>query len=205
MAVNKNFVVKNGLEVATDAIIVNAASKNVGLGSTAPSFTLDVRGGIGVTDLSVTGFSTVTQGLQVGTSGSGFYVNPSSNLIGVGTYVPEYLLDVRSSVSTGTTALYIGGDAYVTGKLNSDNIYTERIRTVNIDASTGIVTAKEFHGTAQIGIASEGTFIGAGVTEIDFKSTTGDNVQAVVLNAGIATVTIEPGVSLGLAIALGGA
>ena len=205
MAVNKNFVVKNGLEVATDAIIVNAASKNVGLGSTAPSFTLDVRGGIGVTDLSVTGFSTVTQGLQVGTSGSGFYVNPSSNLIGVGTYVPEYLLDVRSNVSTGTTAIYAKGDAYVTGELRSDSIYTEHIRAVNINASTGIVTAKEFHGTAQIGISSEGTFIGAGVTEIDFKSTTGDNVQTVVLNAGIATVTIEPGVSLGLAIALGGA
>ena len=57
---------------------------------------------------------------------------------------------------------------------------------------------------AGIGIGSEGTFIGAGATMIDFKSTSG---SAIVVNApvaGVGTVTITPGVSLGLAIALGG-
>ena len=59
MAVNKNFVVKNGLEVATDVILANASTKNVGIGSThSNSSLLDVRGGIGATDLQVTGFST---------------------------------------------------------------------------------------------------------------------------------------------------
>ena len=43
MAVNKNFVVKNELEVATDVILANATSKNVGIGSTQPTFTLDVE------------------------------------------------------------------------------------------------------------------------------------------------------------------
>ena len=51
MAVNKNFVVKNGLEVATDVILANATTKKVGIGSTTPEFTLDVRGGIGATDI----------------------------------------------------------------------------------------------------------------------------------------------------------
>ena len=69
MAVNKNFVVKNGLEVATDVILANATSKNVGIGSTQPAFTLDVRGGIGATDVKVSGFTTLAQDLQVGTSG----------------------------------------------------------------------------------------------------------------------------------------
>ena len=78
MAVNKNFVVKNGLEVATDVILANATSKNVGIGSTQPTFTLDVRGGIGATDLQVTGFTTVAKDLQVGTSGSVFYVSAVS-------------------------------------------------------------------------------------------------------------------------------
>jgi hypothetical protein len=55
-----------------------------------------------------------------------------------------------------------------------------------------------------VGVGSEGTFIGAGATMIDFKTSTGTNIQTVDLNAGIATVTIQPGVSLGLAIALGG-
>ena len=116
MAVNKNFVVKNGLEVATDVILANASTKNVGIGSTQPEFTLDVRGGIGVTDLQVTGFSTFTQDVQVGASGSVFYVSNSSNNVGVGTSVPNpiYTLDVRSPVSTGQTALYVYGDTHVT-------------------------------------------------------------------------------------------
>ena len=37
--------------------------KNVGIGSTQPEFTLDVSGGIGATDVSVTGFTTLTKDL----------------------------------------------------------------------------------------------------------------------------------------------
>ena len=124
MAVNKNFVVKNGLEVATDVILANATTKNVGIGSTTPEFTLDVRGGIGATDISISGFATVTKDLQVGTSGSVFYVSNSTNNVGVGTSVPNaaYTLDVRSPVSTGQTALYVYGDMRVTGDLNLDDI-----------------------------------------------------------------------------------
>ena len=124
MAVNKNFVVKNGLEVATDVILANATSKNVGIGSTQPTFTLDVRGGIGATDVKVSGFTTLAQDLQVGTSGSVFYVSDSNNNVGVGTSVPNsaYTLDVRSPVSTGQTALYVYGDMRVTGDINLDDI-----------------------------------------------------------------------------------
>ena len=92
MAVNKNFVVKNGLEVATDVILANATTKNVGIGSTQPEFKLDVRGGIGVTDIQVTGFSTFTKDVQVGASGSVFYVSNSTNNVGVGTSVPNLSL-----------------------------------------------------------------------------------------------------------------
>ena len=53
-----------------------------------------------------------------------------------------------------------------------------------------------------VGVGSEGTFIGAGATMIDFKSSNASNT--VDLTAGIATVTVQTGVSLGLAIALGG-
>ena len=390
MAVNKNFVVKNGLEVATDVILANASTKNVGIGSTQPTFTLDVRGGIGATDLKVSGFTTFAQDLQVGTSGSIFYVSDANNSVGVGTSVPsaEYTLEVRSPVSTGQTALYVYGDMRVTGDLNLDDInlddatindltvtdtlsvtglstftaaadfngdvdidgHTEldnvnisgfatvatlyaaagivtvtSVETANINVSvaattndlkvTGVTTstdieiytqfdvnstpapsAYEFaatgigftqatnnptlyltrgknyrfsvnapghpfyiktvnstgtgnayddgvdnngaavgiitfkvpynapdilhyncsihsgmHGEIRVGasgggvgVGSEGTFIGAGATMIDFKTSTGTNIQSVDLNAGIATVTIQPGVSLGLAIALGG-
>ena len=71
---------------------------------------------------------------------------------------------------------------------------------------TGVITATSFIGVAQVGVASEGSFVGAGASMLDFKTTTGTNINNVTVDStsGIATVTIQPGVSLGLAIALGG-
>ena len=287
MAVNKNFVVKNGLEVATDVILANASTKNVGIGSTQPTLTLDVRGGIGATDLQVTGFTTLTQDLQVGTSGSVFYVSNSNNFVGVGTSVPAYTLEVRGPVSTGVTALYVRGDMRVTGDINLDDItlddasiqnltVTDTLTVagvttlassggitttggqlyidtdlnvggastftgaadfnndVDIDGHTeldnlnvsgfstfvgfstfndyvfiqdglnvaGVITATSFTGLGQIGVGSEGTFIGTGVTMVDFKSSNAGNTVDV--TTGIATVTVQTGASIGLVIALGG-
>ena len=59
MAVNKNFVVKNGLEVNTDLIFADASTEKVGIGSTIPATQLDVKGGIAVTDINATGVTTV--------------------------------------------------------------------------------------------------------------------------------------------------
>ena len=287
MAVNKNFVVKNGLEVATDVILANASTKNVGIGSTQPTLTLDVRGGIGATDLQVTGFSTFTDDIQVGASGSVFYVSNSTNMVGVGTSVPAYTLEVRGPVSTGVTALYVRGDMRVTGDINLDDITLDDasidnltvtdtltvagittlassggitttggqvyINTdlnvggastftgaadfnndVDIDGHTeldnvnvsvfstfvgfstfndyvfiqdglnvaGVITATSFTGLGQIGVGSEGTFIGTGVTMVDFKSSNAGNTVDV--TTGIATVTVQTGASIGLVIALGG-
>ena len=42
--------------------------------------------------LSVSGF--VTNDIQIGTSGSVFYVSNSTNNVGVGTSVPVYTLDI---------------------------------------------------------------------------------------------------------------
>jgi hypothetical protein len=59
MAVNKNFVVKNGLEVGTDIIVASVDNKNVGLGTTVGQVLLDVRGAIGATHLNVSGVGTI--------------------------------------------------------------------------------------------------------------------------------------------------
>ncbi len=286
MAVNKNFVVKNGLEVATDVILANASTKNVGIGSTQPTLTLDVRGGIGATDLQVTGFTTLTQDLQVGTSGSVFYISNSNNFVGVGTSVPAYTLEVRGPVSTGVTALYVRGDMRVTGDINLDDITLDDAQIQNLTVTdtlnvagittlassggittaggqvyvstdlnvggastftgaadfnndvdidghteldnlnvsgfstfvgfstfndyvfiqdglnvTGVITATSFTGLGQIGVGSEGTFIGTGVTMVDFKSSNAGNTVDV--TTGIATVTVQTGASIGLVIALG--
>ena len=176
MAVNKNFVVKNGLEVATDVILANASTKNVGIGSTQPTFTLDVKGGIGATDLQVTGFSTFTDDIQVGASGSVFYVSNSTNMVGVGTSVPAYTLEVRGPVSTGVTALYVRGDMRVTGDINLDDITLDDASIDNLTvldtltvagittlaSSGGITTAGgQVYVDTDLNVGGASTFTGA--------------------------------------------
>jgi hypothetical protein len=241
MAVNKNFVVKNGLEVNTNLLLADADNSRVGVGTSVPSFTLHVFGGIGVTDVSVTGVTTLSQDLKVGSGGTGFVVTTDSatgagQSVGIRTGFPEYTLDVRGPVSTGATALYVQGDARITGDLFVDDItfddanmqdltVTDTLNVAGVTtlasgggistvggqlyvasdiSASGVVTATSFIGLGQIGVASEGTFVGTGVTLVDFKTTSGTNVQSVDISSGIASVTIAPGVSLGLAIALGG-
>ena len=46
MEVNKNFVVKNGLEVDTNTLFVDSANNRVAIGTTVPTAALDVRGKI---------------------------------------------------------------------------------------------------------------------------------------------------------------
>ena len=55
MAVNKNFVVKNGLEVDTNTLFVDSANNRVAIGTTVPTAALDVRGKI-LSDSQVEGF-----------------------------------------------------------------------------------------------------------------------------------------------------
>jgi len=214
MAVNKNFVVKNGLEVATDVILADATSKNVGIGSTIPVNTLDVRGGIGATDTFVTGISTVVSEFKVGTGGTVLTVNQSPGRVGVGSTQPEYLLDVRSEVSSGTTALYVQGDVRITGDLNVDDLtlsdisgqslnisglstlggYVDINSSVDVAGSLNVVgvstlatteiTDVNVSGTATVGtlFAAAGIFTGTSVN-VSTATTTKD-----LLVTGIATI-----------------
>ena len=144
MAVNKNFVVKNGLEVNTKLILADAETNKVGIGSTAPRFELEVAGGIGATDIYVTGISTVLNTFNVGLDGKVLSVTGgtggiSTSLVGVGTANPVYLLDVRSPVSTGQTALYVQGDVKITGDLLVDDLNFDQATLTDLNV-TGIAT-----------------------------------------------------------------
>ena len=308
MAINKNFVVKNGIDVADNLVYATSDLNKVGIGSTLPTTTLDVVGqGIKAADGRFTGILTANSSFDVGTSGTIFTVG-SSGLIGINSSSPAYTLEIvkvgsadtainvtggitlTENLSVGGTVtatiadfsstlrsvgvttlassggitttggdLYVGGDFYVADSLKTvgvttlassggitttggdldvggdlyvldDIVYDEVVgRNIRITGiatlgtvqiSSGIVTATSgvvtYYGdgsnltgvatnlTATVGLGSEGTFIGAGATMIDFKSTTGANIAVDAATAGIATVTITPGASIGLVIALGG-
>ena len=122
MAINKNFVVKNGLEVSGNLIFANATDKKVGIGTTNSQFTLGVHGGIGVTDLYVSDGATILGNFNLGNGGEFLKLDSSTGMIGIGTDNPQYLLDLRSNVSTGQTSLYVKGDVDITGTCKTQKL-----------------------------------------------------------------------------------
>ena len=157
MAVNKNFVVKNGLEVNTRLILADANTNKVGIGSTAPRFELDVAGGIGATDVYVSGITTALEYFNVGAGGNVLSVlagagGISTSKVGIGTSNPDYLLEVRSPVSTGHTAVYIHGDVQITGDLNVDDITLD-------DATLSNLTVTEAFNVVSPGISTFGGYV----------------------------------------------
>ena len=101
MAVNKNFVVKNGLEVNDDLILANAVDSMVGIGTSVPYYELHVQGGIGATSLWVAGVSTFTGDVQVS---------------GVTT------LSSAGGITTTGGDLYVGGDLFVLDDVVYDEV-----------------------------------------------------------------------------------
>ncbi len=83
MAVDKNFVVKNGIEVNSNLIFADANTKRVGIGSTGPRFTLDVRGGIAATDGNFSGIITAQ---NVNVANYGILNGTGANVSGIATF-----------------------------------------------------------------------------------------------------------------------
>ena len=118
MAINKNFVVKNGLEVNTNQIFADSASGKVGIGSTLPTVELDVQGAIAATDvvsslLRVTGYSTLPQvTVNENISISGFTTtNQGMNVLGISS-----LSNLRVvGVTTFENNVNLDGNVNVTG------------------------------------------------------------------------------------------
>ena len=182
MAVNKNFVVKNGIEVNENLIVSDIADKFVGIGTSTPNQTLHVFGGIGATDVRVTGVSTFISNIYVGASGTTFSVidaTGSNGQVGIGTDLPAYNLDIRSAVSTGQTALYVQGDARITGDLIADDIVLDQADFTNINV-TGFTTTRELvvgYGASIAGITTIGALTrataGSGGTSLTFNAAPG--------------------------------
>ena len=183
MAVNKNFVVKNGLEVNTKLIRADATNNKVGIGTSVPNYELHVNGGIGATDLYVTGITTVLNELNVGLGGTILTVvgttDGSDQFVGINTASPQFRLDVA-------------GIATVTGNLtaSSDVSIASNLSVTGLSTFTGISTF-----SSRVGIISDfvvdGNATVSGITTITGDLRTSANASF----AGITTLASSGGIT----------
>ncbi len=205
MAVNKNFVVKNGIEVATDLLFVTSDQNKVGIGSTLPSSKFDVAGGIAAVDAIFTGITTAVS-LTVGTGGT-IVTTTGVGSIGISTTLPEYLIDIRSPVSTGQTALYVQGDMRVTGDIAVDDITFDHAELTSLTVSgmstLGVTTTTYLDSQrfTSSGISTIGNFL---ITPLGIGATVGNNAGIVTYYGDGSQLTGQSSVTLGLVIALSG-
>jgi hypothetical protein len=213
MAIKKAFVIKDGLEVNSDALIVSNQTKNVGIGSTIPRAKLDVSGGFIATDSYVTGISTVINKLNVGSNGSVFTVLGVGGSIGIGTALPGYLLDIRSPVSTGQTALYVRGDVNITGVVVSSNTssssgYASSAGIATYATTSGVSTSVSggIASVTQLNVSGLSTFSGITTHTTSLFGTTASFtgvVAALSFSGSGANLTGLPAAGVGIATAGG--
>ena len=134
MAIDKDFVVKNGLEVNENLLYADDSTGKVGIGTTQADKKLVVIGDAEISsNLSVgttitaqrgvfSGVVTVTDGLDIGIGGTFVSFDKQDKKIGVNSISPQYTLDVIGPVSIGQTAEYIYGDLTVTGNIKGTNL-----------------------------------------------------------------------------------
>jgi len=169
MAVNKNFVVKNGVEVSDDLLFADSSLNKVGIGTTTPSAKLEVVGGIvgagltlsgstSGTDANYSGIVTSSTGFDVGTGGTTITVDVTNNSTGFNTTSPDtnYVLDVQPGA--GQSAATFGGGVNVTGDLNVTGDIAGNISIVlNNEVISGVVTANDAEIFTQFNIINNST------------------------------------------------
>jgi len=191
MAVNKNFVVKNGLEVDTNTLFVDSANNRVAIGTTVPTAALDVRGKIlsdsqvesfvgkfvGIVTAGAVGVTTMTtlDAVVTGFSTLGL-ANATSLNVTTGFSTVQSLTADDITVSVGATVskdLNVGGATTVGGALTvTGNAYFNGNVDINGDLTYDEVNARNLNisGIATVGFATVGNAFVTGVTTVGFAT-----------------------------------
>ena len=220
MGFNKNFVVKNGLEVNTSLILADAVGNKVGIATTNPLSTLDVKGTINAEDIAVTGVGTFPLVDATNASIDNGYIN-----VGIITNLSGSTLSFSGIGTLGS--LYIGANSVVSSARQLQNIASLDATTLaTIEAAIadspneftnlivtgvstlGIVTGATYYGDGsnlsgvKIGVQTSGNAVGYGVTLIDFRGP-GVSTGFYDTASGIATIFFQGGGGSGGAGAIG--
>ena len=187
MAINKNFVIKNGVQVATDLIVGDSDTKRVGIGTTVAGYTLHVgatniggRGGIGATDLVITGVGSVT----------------NLNVTGLSTFAN----DVSVSGMVSAQALSIGTTEVIDRGLRLSGIASlDAVTTATIEEAIR-VGPNSFSDLKVSGIS---TFVGIATFATGLNVVSGVSTFGAPLRIGFAGTTDHAGVALGATVGFG--
>ncbi len=200
MAVQKNFVIQNGLEVNNNLIFADKDINRVGIATTNARYNLHVNGGIGATHSIVTGVSTVnnlkidgrvTAGSSLGAAGQ-YLVSTGTGVTwgAVPTVRSSDLQTAGVGATTFNTTYSVGLiDVYVNGvKLSADEYTANNGATVVLDDACFGGETIEFISYSPFGIGIGGTAI-QGITILDEGSPVGSALQVTSINFVGAAVT----------------
>ena len=177
MAVNKNFVVKNGLEVDTNTLFVDSANNRVAIGTTVPTASLDVRGKIlsdsqveswvgkfvGIVTAGAVGVTTLTYSVGTGSSTKLGRANAEELNVTAGFTTVQSASASDIIVATGSTfskdvnigaAATVGAALTVTGgaKFAADSKFEKALEIgedLNVGAAATITGISTFTGAAK--------------------------------------------------------
>tara|TARA_R100000995_G_scaffold81604_1_gene54564 strand:+ start:2163 stop:3062 length:900 start_codon:yes stop_codon:yes gene_type:complete len=153
MAVNKNFVVKNGIEVGTRLIVADTQNTHVGLGTTAPLTTLDVRGdvrfaddgGTTVNTVDIAGITTFRKDVNIGVGATTVKVDVNNGYVGINSASPSFALDVKAGAGD-TLAASFDNDIFAPNLIvsgGSINYIVAIAATIGTLGVTGVATANQ--------------------------------------------------------------
>ncbi len=133
MALDKEFVVKNGLRVANTVIVVNTGSSNVGIGTNTPGATLDIVGTSNVSgNVSISGNLTVVGSTTIGGTSSADLIPANNNFFKLGNTANRWILNATTGNFSGDVT--VSGNLALVGTLTSGSIPASSINsgTINV-------------------------------------------------------------------------
>lgn len=216
MAINRNFVVKNGIEVSNNLIYGDSVIQKVGIGKTDPFYRLDVDGGVGMTSAVISNGLSLTGQLALngipGQSGQ-FPVSTGTgvtwqNVPGVRN-LETIVASENQDTFNVTYTVSNGIDVFINGTRLSPSDYTASdglTVVLNVPCFGGELVdfvSYSVFGVSAPGLTIKNNSVGVGsalaITEIDFNGfkdvTLSPNGVGITVYSGLNDDIVFPGIT----------